>query len=215
MSFIHKIETRYPNRFAYGSMEYPFTLASVAPDITTSFKSFPGGIFHQDTFTPNHNLSTFYLKSLLPLLENVNLATGGISVFFHLSNHSSVADTTAKFTLDAQLLALLSHRASIGKLVAESKYAADPTKFTPLIEAQDAEAIRALVTVKTQEQTVLSNAADASTVLAAAWGTAQLAPSMPSTYFVERVQAAVSQLYRELIEITTEVEVQYLLERLN
>ncbi|KAG6855481.1 hypothetical protein H0H87_002208, partial [Tephrocybe sp. NHM501043] len=118
MSFIHNIEASYPERFAYGSLEFPFTLPNLAPDVTTSAKSFPGGIFHQDTFSPNRNLTSFYLKSLLPLLAGANNTTGGTSVFFHISNKTNVVESAAKLTLDAQLLALLSHRACIGKLVA-------------------------------------------------------------------------------------------------
>ncbi|KAG6910458.1 hypothetical protein DXG01_010383 [Tephrocybe rancida] len=168
LSFIHTLETRHPERFVYGSLEYPFTLPDVAPDRTTPSKLYPGGTFHQDTFTPNPNLTTFYRESLLPLLESANQATGGMSVYYHLTNRTTVPDRTAKFTLDAQLLAQLSHRASIGKLVAESKYAADVTKYTSLIQSQDTEAIRALVTNRTQEQVVLSSAANASAALAAA-----------------------------------------------
>ncbi|KAF5378612.1 hypothetical protein D9615_007183 [Tricholomella constricta] len=147
---------------------------------------------------------------------HANAAVEGTSVFFHLEKSpDGLADVDAKYTLDAQLLALLSHRASIGKVVAESKYAANVTGYTPLIRSKNVDAIRALLTNTTQEQVVLDGAARVSITLATAWEAAQTASSAISKDFVARVQTAVVRVYRELIDITTEVEVQYLMQRLS
>jgi len=216
ISFTHKKEVvaRSTGRYAYGSLEYPFTLPLVSPDATAPTNCFPGGRFHQDTYTPNTDLLSFYLKTLVPRLQDANAAQR-TSTFFHLSGPVGAADTDAKYTLDAQLLALFSHRASLGKIIAESKYAANITGYTSLMRSRDADSIRHLLTNTTQEQIVLDGAASASLTLAMAWEGAQTTSPDISNAFVARIQAAVAEVYRELIRVTTEVEVQYLLYRLD
>ncbi|KAG6815765.1 hypothetical protein H0H93_009059, partial [Arthromyces matolae] len=204
-SFIHSIERQSPQRFFYGTLEYPFTLANISPD-SGSIDSFPPGTFHQDTFTPNRELFAFYHESLVPAIGPVNAVTGAKSIYFHLVDQTNEADKAAEYTLDSQLLALLSHRVSIGKLVAEAKFAADVPTYTPLINSQDEEALRALVTNKTQEALVLSAAANATTDLAAAWGAAQSLSPTQILNFTQQIQPVVAQLYGKLIDLTTTVE---------
>ena len=117
--------------------------------------------------------------------------------------------------MKTQLLSLLAHRSSIGKVVAESKFLGAPDSYTPLINAKDANSIRTLLTNVTQEQAVLAQAASASFALATAWETAQGASSTTSSAFVASIQDAVAKTFRNLIDITTETEVQYLLQRFN
>lgn len=80
------------------------------------------------------------------------------------------------------------------------------TGFTPLIEAQDSEGIRALVTNTTQEAGVLSQASTAASAFSDAW--IHAGALVPST-FASNLQNATAMLFRELIDITTEIEVQY------
>ncbi|KAF8063956.1 chorismate mutase [Lyophyllum atratum] len=216
-SFIHKKEVvaQATGRYTYGTLEYPFTLPLVSPDTITSINSFPGGVFHQDTYTPNPGLLSFYLRTLVALLGDANAAVEGTSIFFHLTQPAGPADRDTKFTLDAQLLASLSHRASIGKVVAEAKFNANITAYTPLIQSRDRGSLRVLLTNTTQEQVVLDGAANASLELATAWETAQAASPTISTNFITRVQIAVAEVYRELIDMTTDVEMEYLLQRLD
>lgn len=56
-------------RFAYGKLEYPFTLPLIAPDKITEKNAFPPGRFHQDTFSGNNNITAFYLETLVPLFS--------------------------------------------------------------------------------------------------------------------------------------------------
>jgi len=200
-------------RFDYGTLEYPFTQSLVAPDKTSSSNPFPPGRFHQDTFSPNANLTSFYLNTLIPLIRTANTAAGSSSVFFHLTSPTP-ADADAKYNLDATLLALISHRSSIGKVVGESKFAANVSGFTPLIKLKDATTIQVLLTNVTQEEVVLEGAASASLAVATAWETAQTATTATTAAFVASIQAATAKLFRELIDITTQVEVEYILQRL-
>ncbi|KII94861.1 hypothetical protein PLICRDRAFT_169570 [Plicaturopsis crispa FD-325 SS-3] len=191
------------HRFDYGKLEYPFTLPAIAPDVTTSDDEFPPGRFHQDTFTGNANLSAFYLNTLVPSFNSTT------AYFFHLDN--STENDDAAMNLDATLLSLMSHRAHIGKIVAETKYASNVTGFTPLIRVQNADTIRVLLTNTTQEAGVLAQAQTAANALSSSWVTS--GALVPSTFGAD-LQAAAAKLFRELIDITTQIEIEYLLQRL-
>jgi chorismate mutase len=196
-------------RYDYGTLEYAYTLPVVAPDVASAADPFPPGRFHQDTFTGNANLTAFYTGTLVPLL---NTSTTGF--FFHLSNTSSAPDakdTDAALGVDVALLQLLSNRAHIGKVVAESKYAGNASLYTPLIHAQNSSAIRTLLTNTTQETQVLQQADAAAVALATAWTAA--GELVPAT-FETSVRSATAKVFRELIDITTEIEIEYLLQRL-
>jgi len=216
MAFVNQRETiaTLTGRFNYGTLEYPFTLPMVSPDMTTKTITFPPGRFHQDTFSPTSNLTSFYLTTLIPLIASTNAAANGTSVFFHMAS-TTPSDVDAKYNLDATLLALLAHRASIGKIVAESKFAANVSGFTPLIQKKDSSTIRVLLTNTTQESVVLSTAATAAFNIATAWESAQGASATVASGVVASVQSAVAKLFRELIDITTQVEIEYILQRLN
>ena len=96
--------------------------------------------------------------------------------------------------------------AHIGKIVAETKFASNVTGFTELIKAKDAAGIRVLVTNTTQEAGVLSQASAAASAFSSAWiSSGALVPNTFST----TLQAATEVLFRELIDITTEIEIQY------
>ena len=90
-------------RFDYGKLEYPLTLSLIAPDSATGNDTFPPGRFHQDSFSGNPNLTSFYVGTLVP-----NFFQAPSSFFFHLDN--STLNDDAAMNLDATLLALLSHR---------------------------------------------------------------------------------------------------------
>lgn len=189
-------------RFAYGKLEYPFTLPRVAPDVTSPATPFPPGRFHEDSFSGNKNITEFYIDTLVPFFGSAT------SFYYHLDN--STLDDDAALRLDATLLSLLSHRAHIGKIVAETKYASDVAAFTALIDAQDATGIRVLVTNTTQEAGVLSQASAAATAFSDAW--IKSGALVPAT-FASSLQNATARVFRELIDITTEIEIQYLLQR--
>ncbi|EKM58646.1 uncharacterized protein PHACADRAFT_27093 [Phanerochaete carnosa HHB-10118-sp] len=191
-------------RYDYGKLEYPFTQPLIAPDISTPSNPFPPGRFHQDSFSGNGNITAFYIDTLVPFFSSPT------SYYYHLDN--STIDDDAVLNLDATLLALLSHRAHIGKIVAETKYESNVTGFTTLIEAQDSAGTRVLVTNTTQEAGVSSQAFTAAAAFSDAWLDAG---ALVSNDFASNLQNATAKLFRELIDITTEIEIQYLLQRLN
>ncbi|KAI0080220.1 chorismate mutase [Panus rudis PR-1116 ss-1] len=191
-------------RYDYGRLEYPYTLPAITPDKATKTNTFPPGRFHQDKFTGNQELFDFYIQTLVPLFN------GASSVFFHLDNSTKNNDAT--LNLDATLLELISHRSHIGKVVAETKFASNVTVFTDLIHKKDTTAIRTLLTNTTQEAGVLAQAATASAAFSNAW---TQAGAIEATSFGGNVQNATAKLFRALIDITTDIEVQYILARLD
>lgn len=194
-------------RYNYGTLEYPYTLPISSPDVTSETSPFPPGRFHQDTFTGNANITAFYTQTLIPLLQPSNA-----SFFFHLApSGTDIRDMDAVLGMDATLLQLLSHRAHIGKIVAESKYAGNVTQYTALIKANDSNSIRTLLTNTTQESQVLLRADNAASALSTAW---IAAGGIVPQVFVGGVSGAAQKVFRELIDITTQVEVEYLLQRL-
>ncbi|KAF8581514.1 chorismate mutase [Ramaria rubella] len=198
-------------RYAYGTLEYPFTLPLVAPDVATKTVTFPPGRFHQDSFSGNSNITAFYTGTFIPLLNATTT-----SFFFSLTNASTGANPgkthdDAALSLDTLLLQLLSNRAHIGKIVAESKFVGSPAQYTPLIQAQNANSIRTLLTNTTQETQVLDQADTAAVALSTAWVTAG---ALVPDNFEAGVRNAAAKVFRELIDITTEIEIEYLLERL-
>ena len=90
--------------------------------------------------------------------------------------------------------------------MAETKFASNVTGFTALIKAKDANGIRLLVTNTTQEAGVLAQASTAAMAFATAWTTS--GALVPST-FSSNLQAATAVLFRELIDITTQIEIEY------
>jgi chorismate mutase len=103
-------------------------------------------------------------------------------------------------------------RAAIGKCVAETKYASNVTTFTDLIKKKDASTIRTLLTNKTQEAGVLAQAKTAADALGNAW---IASGGIVDPGFVGKVENAAALVFEELIEITTEYEIKYILARLD
>lgn len=200
------------HRYDYGTLEYAFTTNTIVPDVTTSSNPYPPGRFHQDSFTPNDNLTKFYVEEFVPLL---NASTN--SYFAHLSNATQnlfpgKGDDDAALSLDVILLQLLSNRASNGKVVAESKFLADPANITALIKAQDVNSIHTILVNRTQEGVVLDEADNAAVLFASAWNNAG---GLPPPTFETSVRNATFKVFRNLIDITTQTEVEYLLGRLH
>jgi len=193
-------------RYDYGKLEYPFTLPLITPDKTTKSTPFPPGQFKQDAWSPNPEIFTFYIDTLVPLFVQGQ----SNSFFYHLDN--STIDQDAIFSLDATLLQLISARTNIGKIVAESKYAANVTGFTPLIKSQNGAEIRVLLTNIPQQNSVLEQAAEAAGNFSAAWVGA--GAIVPDAFAANNANLA-NTVFNAMINMTTDTEENYMLQRLN
>jgi len=199
-----EITARLLGRYSYGQLEYPYEINGPAPDSNGTL--FKPGTFHEDGKSSNPALLTFYTTTVLPLIAQ----TPTRPFYFHLANESN-ADGDAALEADVNILQLISHRVHIGKTVAESKYAGDVALYTPLIHSGNSTALRALVTNTTQEQVVLTQADQAvNATVQAVIASGEIVP--PGLLAAAR--SVVAKLFRELIDETTLVEIDYLLARL-
>ena len=191
-------------RYGYGQVEYPYEINGPTPDLNGTL--FKPGIFHEDGKSRNSALLAFYTTTVLPLIAQ----TPTRSFYFHLANESN-ADGDAALEADVNILQLISHRVHTGKMVAESKYAGDVALYTPLIHSANSTGLRALVTNITQEQVVLTQADQVvNATVQAVIASGEIVP--PGLLAAAR--NVVAKLFRELIDVTTQVEIDYLLARL-
>jgi chorismate mutase len=198
-------------RYQYGTLEAAFTFDTITKDKTTPNNPFPPGRYHNSDFNPATNLTAWYTKTFIPLL---NTSTDGY--FAHLSNATTnlfpdSTDDDAALALDVQLLQTMANRASVSAAVAEAKFASDVAGFTALIQANNVSAIHTALLNLTQEGVVLAAADTAATALATAYITA--GAILPAD-FVTAVRNATHLLYRNLIDLTTLGEITYILQRL-
>jgi len=116
---------------------------------------------------------------------------------------------------DIIILQAMSKRIHYGKFVAEAKFRSDPDTYTPLIQAQDAEAIMQSLTYPAVEQKVIDRvtmktARHAQDLMEASSAGAEVS----CTYKVQ--PEMVGNLYREwVMPLTKKVQVAYLLRRLD
>ena len=111
-------------------------------------------------------------------------------------------------TADINCLQALSRRIHFGKFVAESKFQTETEKFTRLIKAEDRAGIGAAITNEAVEKKVLERLG----LKARTYGTdPSIGASAPGKINVE----AVVTMYKDfVIPLTKEVEVEYLMQRL-
>lgn len=111
---------------------------------------------------------------------------------------------------DVACLQALSKRIHYGKFVAEAKFQAETKRYTGLIKANDAAGILAALTNQTVEDKLLVRVA----AKAETYGQEIGAPTGSRTFKIE--PQVVADLYRDwIIPLTKDVEVAYLLARLN
>jgi len=112
-------------------------------------------------------------------------------------------------TADINCLQSLSRRIHFGKFVAESKFQTETEKFTRLIKAEDREGISAAITNEAVEKKVLERLG----LKARTYGTD---PSIGAEAPVKINVDAVVTMYKDIvIPLTKEVEVEYLMQRLD
>lgn len=149
----------------------------------------------------NDKIKNFYIEKFLPAVcPNVGEQDRGESE----ENYGSTA------TCDIACLQALSQRIHFGKLVAESKFRSEEERFTKLIRAEDREGIANAITKPAVEQTVLKRLR----LKVETYGTDPFFNEGEKPPTKINVDAVVS-MYRDfVIPLTKEVEVEYLMQRL-
>ncbi|CAG9937268.1 unnamed protein product [Clonostachys rosea f. rosea IK726] len=158
-------------------------------------------ILWKNNVSVNEKIKKFYVENFLPAVcPDFGREDRGESE----ENYGSTA------TCDIACLQALSRRIHFGKLVAESKFRSEEERFTRLIKAEDREGIADAITKPAVEKIVL----DRLRLKAQTYGTDPFQPEGTKASGKINVDAVVS-MYRDfVIPLTKEVEVEYLMQRL-
>lgn len=158
-------------------------------------------ILHEKASKPvnyNEKIKSIYIKEIVPLISN---SDGDAK-----ENYGSVA------TRDMECLQSLSRRIHFGKFVAEAKFQSDIDLYTKMIREKDVDGIMSSITNAAVEEKILERLVRKADV----YGVDPTTP-VDSTEKVRRITPEyLVKIYKEIvIPITKEVEVDYLLRRLD
>ncbi|KAI1470351.1 chorismate mutase [Daldinia caldariorum] len=179
--------------------EYPFFPDALQKPILKPL-NYPK-ILHPSTVNVNEKIKKFYVEDFLPAVcPNFGRPDSGERE----ENYGSSA------TCDIACLQALSRRIHFGMFVAESKFQSDPELYTRLIKAGDRDGIGESITNAAVEKQVLARLG----LKARTYGTD---PSTNDSEDNRKINVdAVVSMYRDfVIPLTKEVEVEYLMQRLD
>ncbi|KAG5982886.1 hypothetical protein E4U43_006349, partial [Claviceps pusilla] len=179
--------------------EYPFFPDAVQTPILTPL-NYPK-ILHNNNVNVNDKIKTFYIEKFLPAVcPDFGREDRGQSG----ENYGSAA------TCDFACLQALSRRIHFGKFVAESKFRSDPEMYKRMIKASDREAIAESITNKAVEKSVLARLR----LKAQTYGKDPSLSDETQEHVKINVDAVVAMYEDFVIPLTKEVEVEYLMQRL-
>ncbi|KAK1834324.1 chorismate mutase [Podospora conica] len=180
--------------------EYPFFPSAIQKPILDSL-DYPR-ILHPNDVNVNAKIKTFYTDQFLPRVcpDFGGRGDRGVSQ----ENYGSSA------TCDIACLQALSRRIHFGKFVAESKFLSETDRFTRLIRAGDRDGIGEAITNKAVEKKVLERLK----LKAQTYGTDPSIGADAGDQAKINVDAVVSMYEDFVIPLTKEVEVEYLMQRL-
>ncbi|KAM6520882.1 chorismate mutase aro7 [Fusarium solani] len=179
--------------------EYPFYPEALQKPILDPL-NYPK-ILHDNDVNVNDKIKKFYIEKFLPAVcPDFGREERGESQ----ENYGSTA------TCDIACLQALSRRIHFGKFVAESKFRSEEEKFTRLIKAEDREGIAESITNRAVERKVLERLR----LKALTYGKDPSIPDGTEGAAKINVDAVVSMYKDFVIPLTKEVEVEYLMQRL-
>ncbi|KAH8104923.1 chorismate mutase [Phellopilus nigrolimitatus] len=190
--------------------EYPFTPESELPKPVLPPLDFPP-ILHPNDINVNASIQSLYVRSIVPRITAHAAAARRAPDVAGADdgNYGSAA------TLDVEVLAALSKRVHYGKFVSESKFRAAPAAFVPHIVTPDREALAALITKPEVERRLLHRVREKARLYGQDVGSE--GAGAPGSELGGKIDVeGVVELYEHyIIPLTKEVEVDYLLKRLD
>ncbi|KAI9573536.1 chorismate mutase [Boletus coccyginus] len=217
--FLEEIETFHAKARRYTSPdEYPFT-SDLPPPVLNPLV-FPN-ILHPNDINVNPTILAFYTRDIVPRI------TGRATSALRESKRSKgiVGDDEYKddgnygsaATIDVEVLQAISKRVHYGKFVSESKFSADPAAFIPHILKPNRQALEALITKPEVERKLLLRLRKKASTYAQDFnpdGDAIANSHVNGTAKID-VDGVVELYENYIIPLTKEVEVDYLLHRLD
>ncbi|KAI0696003.1 chorismate mutase [Cytidiella melzeri] len=195
--------------------EYPFTQITELPAPVLKSVPYPS-VLHPNNVNVNPSIYSFYVRHIVPritrqatlTLSAMKRANGikGDDEYEDDGNYGSAA------TIDVEVLQAISKRVHYGKFVSESKFVDNPAAFVPHILNPNREALEGLITKPEVERKLLQRLRKKALVYAQ-----DFAPDGEPQGDAAKIDVdGVVDLYESyIIPLTKEVEVDYLLARLD
>ncbi|KAG6831926.1 hypothetical protein H0H92_006527 [Tricholoma furcatifolium] len=204
----------------YSPDEYPFT--SDLPKPVLPPLSFPQ-ILHPNTVNANASILSFYTRSIVPRITR--RATLSLSTLKRLKGivgddeYEDDGNYGSAATIDVEVVQAISKRVHYGKFVSESKFVENPAAFIPHIQNPNRKALEDLITKPEVERKLLIRLQKKAATYAQEIGidTELLPNGSPKMNGTAKIDVdGVVDLYESyIIPLTKEVEVDYLLRRLD
>ncbi|GAA6024977.1 hypothetical protein JCM10207_008125 [Rhodosporidiobolus poonsookiae] len=186
--------------------EHPFTPRSQLPDPILPPLDYPPLLVDPTHINVNPQIARFYVDSIVPAITR--------AVTDKLGKENDDGNYGSAGTRDVECLQAISRRIHCGMFVSESKFLSSPSSFIPHILTPNPPALEALITKPAVEAALLVRLAKK-----AGWYGAELGADgepLPETEGKRVETDEVVRLYREyIIPLTKDVEVEYLLHRLD
>ncbi|KAG2153105.1 chorismate mutase [Suillus bovinus] len=217
--FLKEIETFHARARRYTSPdEYPFTSNLPVPVLLPL--AFPK-ILHPNTINANPSILSFYTRSIVPrITRRATLALAAIKRSNGIIGDEEYEDDGnygSAATIDVEVLQAISKRVHYGKFVSESKFSANPAAFIPHILTPNPTALEALITKPEVERKLLQRLRKKAAIYAqefSADGEAIVNSDLNGRAKID-VDGVVELYESYIIPLTKEVEVDYLLHRLD
>ncbi|KAJ2905415.1 hypothetical protein MKZ38_005513 [Zalerion maritima] len=177
--------------------EYPFFPEALNKPILKPL-NYPK-ILHPNNVNVNDKIKKYYVEEFLPAV---------CPDFGRQDRGESQENYGSSATCDIACLQAISRRIHFGKFVAESKFKSDPEKYKKLIKAEDREGIAESITNKAVELKVLERLR----LKARTYGTDPTESNGNPSKINEDVVVAMYEDF--VIPLTKDVEVEYLMQRL-
>ncbi|KAI5117322.1 hypothetical protein M0805_002337 [Coniferiporia weirii] len=214
--FLRETETFHAKARRYTSPdEYPFTAATeLPPPLLVARETHPALLYAND-INVNATIQELYVRDIVPRITQSSSAGDANANASPNASPSPHADDDGHYgsaaTLDVEVLQALSKRVHYGKFVSESKFRADPHAFVGPIRERDREALAGLITKPEVERTLLVRVHEKARVYGQDVG---VGGGRGGEGKIE-VESVVELYERHVIPLTKEVEVDYLLQRLD
>ncbi|GAA5978321.1 hypothetical protein JCM11641_004655 [Rhodosporidiobolus odoratus] len=187
--------------------EHPFTARALLPAPILPPLDYPPLLYDPIKINVNPEISKFYVDSIVPAITK--------AVTAKLGKENDDGNYGSAGTRDIECLQAISRRIHCGMFVSESKFLSSPSSFMPHILNPNPPILESLITKPAVEAALLVRLEKK-----ARWFGAELGPDgepVPEEKSAKRVDVdEVVKLYREyVIPLTKDVEVEYLLHRLD
>ncbi|SCZ88825.1 BZ3500_MvSof-1268-A1-R1_Chr10-4g03106 [Microbotryum saponariae] len=205
MWFFKETESSHAKVRRYDSPEeYPFTPRELLPSPILPPLDYPPLLYSKSIYNANSRILKFYVEKVVPVVTK--------RVTQSLGKQNDDGNYGSAGTRDVECLQAISKRVHCGMLVSESKFLEAPSAFIPHILNPSPVELERLITKPAVEAALLKRLEKK-----AAWYGAELGPDGEPIPAMTKVDVQdVVRLYRDfVIPLTKDVEVEYLLKRLD